>query len=151
MTFPIDFGYHSFGRKIFIPVSLMPAGSYLPPPQQIKKNCGCQIIYFFRSYSDYVREEQEQEHRLDGVLLEPGPQVRQEQPHCREEPLDAHLCHWDRSERNATGPHRSGVGWDDLPHISFCKNFNRKWEGQQWRIQREGFGRSRISKRYPNF
>ena len=65
--------------------------------------------------------EQERENRLDGVLLEPGPQVRQEQPHCSKELLDAHLCHQERSERDATGPHRSGVGWDDIPHISFCK------------------------------
>ena len=33
--------------------------------------------------SDHVRANQEP--RFDGVLLEPGPQVRQEQPHCREE------------------------------------------------------------------
>ena len=72
--------------------------------------------------------EQEREHRLDFVLLEPGPQVRQEQPHCSKELLDAHLCHQERSERDATGPHRSGVGWDDIPHISFCKKNRREVE-----------------------
>ena len=41
----------------------------------------------------------------------PGSQVRQEQPHCGEEPPDADLRHRERSEREATGPHRSGVGW----------------------------------------
>ena len=64
----------------------------------------------------------QQEHRLDGVLLEPGPplnEVLQEQPHCREEPLDAELRHGERSEREATEPHRSGVGWDDVPRITF--------------------------------
>ena len=46
-------------------------------------------------------------------MLEPGPQVRQEQPYCLEEPLDADLRHRERSEREATiGPHRSGVGYD---------------------------------------
>ena len=65
----------------------------------------------FRSYLHDVRAEQE--HRLDGVMLEPGPQVRQEMPYCLEEPLDADLRHRERSEREATiGPHRSGVGYD---------------------------------------
>ena len=88
----------------------MPVGSYilytLPPP---RKECGCQIIYFFRPCSNNARAEQE--HRLDGVLLEARPQVRQEKPHCGEEPLDADLRHRERSELKVTGPHRSGVGW----------------------------------------
>ena len=33
----------------------------------------------------------------------------------------------------------------------FCKDFDGKREGHQWRIQREGFERDRISKRYPFF
>ena len=41
----------------------------------------------------------------------PGPQVLQVQPHCGEEPPDADLRHRGRSEREAAGPHRSGVGW----------------------------------------
>ena len=65
----------------------MPAGSAsVPPPTN---NYGCQIIYLFRSCLDHDHVRAELEHRLDGVLLEPGPQVRQEQPNCGEEPLDA--------------------------------------------------------------
>ena len=62
---------------------------YPPPPQAIAAA---------RSFicSDHVRAEQE--HRLDGVLLEQGPQVLQKQPHCGEEPLDAGLRRWKRSE-----------------------------------------------------
>ena len=44
----------------------MPTGSRHPLPPPKKKKCGFQIIYLFRSCSDYVRAEQE--HRLDGVL-----------------------------------------------------------------------------------
>ena len=64
----------------------MSARSHLPPPPQQK-------IAAARSFicSDHVRAEQE--HRLDGVLLAPGPQVRQEQPHWGEEPLDTGLRH----------------------------------------------------------
>ena len=36
VAFPIDFGFHSFGRKIVIPVSLIQAGSHLPPPQELR-------------------------------------------------------------------------------------------------------------------
>ena len=45
------------------------------------------------------------------------PQVPHELPHCREEPLDAGQHRRKRSEREATGPHRSGVGWEDVTHI----------------------------------
>ena len=45
----------------------------------------------------------------------------QEQPHCGEKPLDADLRHRERSERLVTEPHRSGVGWDDVPRILFVK------------------------------
>ena len=84
----------------------MPVGSHLPSPS--KK--GLRLPdHFFRSCSNYARVEQE--HRLDGVLIEPGQQVRQEQPHCGEEPLNADLRHRERSEREAFGPHCSGVGW----------------------------------------
>ena len=96
----------------------MPSGSHLLSPPQ-KKISGCQIIYLFRSCCDHFRAEQE--HRLDGVLLEPVPQVRQEQPHCGEEPLDADLRHRERSEREAIRPHRCWVGWDDVSHIHFLK------------------------------
>ena len=92
MPFPIAFGFHSFGRKIFIPVISLTSwiASTPPPPPQ--------AIAAARSFicSDHVRAEQE--HRLDGVLLEQGPQVLQEQPHCGEEPLDAGLRRWKRSE-----------------------------------------------------
>ena len=38
----------------------------------------------------------------------------------------------------------SKMGWDDVPYILFCKKkINGKWEGHQWRIQREGYGRGR--------
>ena len=67
--------------------------------------------------SDHVRAEQEQ--RLDGVLLEQGPKVLQEQPHCGEEPLDADLRLRERSERLAREPPRSWVGWDDALRILF--------------------------------
>ena len=69
-----------------------------------------------------------------------GLQVLQEQPHWGEEPLEADLCHWEHSERKVTEPHRSRAGWDDIPCFPFCKNFEGKWEGNQWRIQKEGFG-----------
>ena len=76
-----------------------------------------------------------EEHRLDGVLLEQEPQVLQQQPHCGEEPLDADLLRRERSERFVREPHRSRIGWDDVPHIPFCKNFDGKWEGHQWWIR----------------
>ena len=44
-------------------------------------------------------------------------QVRHELPYCGEEPLDAGLHRRERSEREATGPHRSGVRWEDVTHI----------------------------------
>ena len=77
VTFPIDFGFHSFGRKIFIRVishTSRIASAPLPPKR----------IAAARSFicSDHVRGFVEQQHRLDGVLLEQGPQVLQEQPHC---------------------------------------------------------------------
>ena len=31
------------------------------------------------------------------------------------------LRHRERSEREAKGPHRSGVGWDDVPHVFFVR------------------------------
>ena len=77
MTFPIDVGFHSFRRKIFIPVISHTCWIASASP---RKNCGCKIIYLLRLCSDYVGVEQE--HCLDGVLLEPGTQVRQEKPHC---------------------------------------------------------------------
>ena len=64
---------------------------------------------------DHVRAEHE--HRLDSVLLEPGSPARQEQPDFGGEPLDAELRHRERSEREDTGPHCSGVGWDDVSKI----------------------------------
>ena len=39
----------------------------------------------------------------------------------------------------------------DLMNNYFCKNFDGKPEGHQWRFQREGFERDRVSKRYPIF
>ena len=69
VTFPIDFGFHSFGRKIFIPAIIHACRiASAPPPSQ--KTCGCQIIHLFRSCSDHARAEQE--YRLGGVLLEPS-------------------------------------------------------------------------------
>ena len=53
----------------------MPAGSASVPPPPTN-NYGCQIIYLFRSCLDHDHVRAEMEHRLDGVLLEPGPQVR---------------------------------------------------------------------------
>ena len=85
----------------------MPVGSYLPFPS--KK--GMRLpdhLFFFRSCSSHARAEQE--HRLDGILLEAGPQVRQEQPLCGQEPLDADLHHRERGELKLTGSHRSGSG-----------------------------------------
>ena len=144
----------------------------------------------------------------------PGSQVRQEQPRCGKELPDSDLRHRERSKREATGPHRSGVGWvlvlvgmlidayttmqaqkrciynqldgvyhpqlqkylfrvseslkietGSQRHITRCpaiscltvthassrvglddvntslfENLDGKWEGHQWRIQREGFG-----------
>ena len=100
MTFPIDFGFHSFGRKIFIPVISHTSWIASTPTPRIAAA---------RSFicSDHVRAEQE--HRLDGVLLEQGPQVLQEQPHCGEEPLDADLRNREGSERLVTESHRSRV------------------------------------------
>ena len=69
--------------------------------------------------SDHVLAEQQR--RLDGVQLEPGPQVRQKRPHyCGEQPLDADLRHRERNERESTGTHRSRVGCDDVLRITFC-------------------------------
>ena len=144
-TFPIDFDFHSSGRMIFILVishTRQIASAPSPP-----KNCFAATRSLI--CSDHVRAEHE--HRLDGILLEPGPQVLQEQRHCGEEPLVADMRHRYRIERLVTELHCSGVGWDDVPSIPFCNNFDGKWGGYQWRIQREGFGSSRISKRYPNF
>ena len=94
-------------------LSLIRAGLHLPPPRK--------RIAAARSFicSDHVGAEQE--HRLDGVLFEQGPQVLQEQPHCGEEPLDASPRHRERSERLVTEPHRSRVGWDDVPRIPFLQ------------------------------
>ena len=64
-------------------------------------NCGSQIIYLFRSCSCGGASPRRRH----------GPQVPQEQLHYGEEPPDADLRHRGRSEREATGPHRSGVGW----------------------------------------
>ena len=98
------------------------------------------IIASARSFicSDHLRAEEE--HRLDGVLLVQEPQVLQEEANCGEEPLGADLRHRERSERLVRDPHRSRVEWDDVSRIPFYKNFDGKWEGHQWRIQREGFG-----------
>ena len=122
----------------------------------------------------------------------PGSQVRQEQPHqgraARRSPASP-----ERSEGEATGPHRSGVGWvlvlvgllidaysimmaqkrsiynqldgvhrhqlqkylfevsKSLKIETGSQRVNGKWEGHQWRIQRKGFGRGRISNRYSDF
>ena len=86
--------------------------------------------------ADHVRAELE--HRLNGVLLEHGPQILQEQPHCGGELPDADLRHRhrERSERLIKEPHRSRVEWDDVSCIPFCKNFDVKWGCHQWRIQR---------------
>ena len=65
--------------------------------------------------SDHVRAEQK--HRLDGVLLEQGPQVLQQQPHCREELFYTDVRHREHSESLVIEPHRSGVGWEDVPRI----------------------------------
>ena len=48
---------------------------------------------------------------------------------------------------------RTAAGQDGMTsHVPFfCKNFDGKWEGHEWRVQREGFGSGRISKRFPNF
>ena len=88
------------------------------PPKK-RTICFPQIICLFRSRPDHVLAEQER--RLDGVLLEPEPQAPQELPYCGEEPFDADLRHRERGEREATGPHRKWVGWDDVPHILFEK------------------------------
>ena len=48
VTFPIDFGFHSLGRKIFIPgISHTSRITFAATP----KNCGCHIIYYLRSCS----------------------------------------------------------------------------------------------------
>ena len=67
--------------------------------------------------SDHVFAEQES--RLDSVLLEQGPQVLQEQPHCAEEPLDDDLRLRERSERLVKEPHHSRLGWGEVPRIPF--------------------------------
>ena len=66
------------------------------------------IIKIITDYVNHARAAQE--HRLDGVLLEPGPQVRREQPDCGERTLDADLRRRERSERKVTGPNHSGLG-----------------------------------------
>ena len=45
------------------------------------------------------------------IIASTASWTAQEQLHYGEEPLDADLRHRRRSEREATGPHRSGVGW----------------------------------------
>ena len=103
----------------------MSAGSHLPPPPQQK-------IAAARSFicSDHVRAEQE--HRLDGVLLAPGPQVRQEQPHWGEEPLDTGLRHpgAQRERRYRAAPQwgRMGSGSDGAVYrrlIAQCRSKRR--------------------------
>ena len=49
VTFPIGFGFHSFGRKIFIPI-ISHTSRIASAPLPLR-NCGCQIIYLFRSCS----------------------------------------------------------------------------------------------------
>ena len=115
----------------------------------------------FRSCS--VRVRAAQEHRLDGVLLGPGPQVGQEQPHCGEEPLDADLHHRERSNREATtGLQRSGLGWDGRPTHRFLKKKNRRkvgrssmanverglWEGENFKEVPQFLESNRISPTY---
>ena len=147
MIFSIDLGFYSFGRKIFIiPVishTSQIASAPLPSPFQ-----GFAAVRSFICSDDVVAEH---EHRLDCVLLEQRPQVLQEQPHCGKESFDADVRHRERSERLVTEPHRTRVGWDDAHASLFVKNFEGKWEGHQWRIQREGFVSGRTSNRYPNF
>ena len=63
----------------------MPVGSHLPPPPP--EHYGFQIIHLFRLCSDHIRVEKEH-HRLGTTLSE---QIRQQQPHCGEQPLDADL------------------------------------------------------------
>ena len=53
--------------------------------------------------------------------IKQGPQVPQEQAHCGGESLDADLRHRECSERLVREPHRSRVGWDDVPRTPFCK------------------------------
>ena len=49
VTFPIDFGFYSFGRKIFIPG--ISHTSWIASAPSLPKNCGCPIIYLFISCS----------------------------------------------------------------------------------------------------
>ena len=107
VTFPIDF---VFRTGDFYPSYLSCLPDRICPPPPSKK------IAAARSFicSDHVRAEQE--HRLDGVLLAPGPQVRQEQPHWGEEPLDTGLRHpgAQRERRYRAAPQwgRMGSGSD---------------------------------------
>ena len=140
--------WFSFPRtKDLYPIyySCLPDRTYPPPPED---NCGCQISFLFRSCSDHARAEQE--HRIDRVLLKPGTRFGQVQPRCGEGPLEDQLRRRERSEQEATGPHHSGIGWDDVPHMPFVKTkIDGKWEGHQWQIQREKEGRrNRISLAY---
>ena len=123
---------------------LIPAGSHLPAPHPEPKKG----IASARSLkcSDHVRAEQE--HRLEGVLLQQGLQVLQEQPHCGEEPLGADLRHRERRECLVRETHRSRVRWDDVPWIPFCKKKKqRKVERSLMADPERGFGSARISKR----
>ena len=123
----------------------MPTGSHLPHPPQ--KNAVARPFI----YSDHVQTMLVQSRSIASRTSCLSYDYRSdEQPHC-EESFDADLRHRERSECEATGPLRSGVGWDDVPHIPFCKNFDGKWESHQYMIQREGLGSGQISKRYPNF
>ena len=109
-TFPMDFRVQSFGRKIlilFITHACRIASA--PPP---KNNAAARSshssdrvqIIFVRSRSIASKTTcLRRDRRADRSSL------------IGEEPLDADLRHRECSECEATGPHRSGAGWDDVP------------------------------------
>ena len=72
VTFPIDFGFHSCGRKIRIPV--ISHTSRIASAPSLKKRIAA-ARSFICSTSDHVRAEPE--HRFNGVLPGQGPQVPQ--------------------------------------------------------------------------
>ena len=115
--FPMDFRVQSFGRKILIPfiTHACRIASAPPPP---KKNAAARSSYSSdRVQIIFVRSRS---------IASKAPCLRRDRRTDRssligEEPLDADPRHRECSECEATGPHRSGAGWDDVPQILFGK------------------------------
>ena len=154
VTFRIDFGFPSFGRDIYTSYHTCLSDRICPFPQKERIVAARSIIC-----SDYVQiicgagASPRRRPAWAGTVSATGAaSLRRREG--RLEKWGGHFLNkktttWFDMTNHLPSHFNFGFGWSTI--FVKKKKIGGKWEGHQWRIQKEGPGRGQISNRYPNF